>query len=81
MIKELKASSFQPTSDSVAALRDYNQGVELLREGKNLDAVKSLQAAVKEDRSLPWLTRGWPRPIPRWATTTKRNRLPIKLWS
>ena len=49
VIKELKASSFQPTSDSVPALRDYNQGVQLLREGKNLDAVKSLQAAVKED--------------------------------
>src|SRR4029077_15621837 len=27
VLKELKASSFQPTSTSVAALRDYNQGV------------------------------------------------------
>jgi len=49
VLKELKASSFQPSSKSVPALRDYNQGVQLLRNGKNLEAVKTLQAAVKED--------------------------------
>src|SRR4029077_1933925 len=49
VIKELQASSFQPTSKSVPALRDYNQGVQLLRDGQNLDAVKALQSAVKED--------------------------------
>jgi serine/threonine protein kinase/Tfp pilus assembly protein PilF len=49
VLKELKASSFQPTSQSVAALRDYNQALQLLREGKNLEAVKALQDAVKED--------------------------------
>jgi len=49
VLKELKASSFEPTSISVAALRDYNQGVRLLGDGKNLEAVKALQAAVQED--------------------------------
>jgi tetratricopeptide (TPR) repeat protein len=49
VLKELKASSFQPTSKSVPALRDYNQGVQLLRDGKNLEAVKTLQAAILED--------------------------------
>jgi serine/threonine protein kinase/tetratricopeptide (TPR) repeat protein len=49
VLKELKASSFQPTSRSVPALRAYNQGVQLLRDGKNLDAIKALQDAVKED--------------------------------
>src|ERR1700676_3860346 len=49
VLKELKASSFQPTSKSVPALRDYNQGVQLLRDGKNLEAAKSLQAAIKDD--------------------------------
>ncbi len=49
VLKELKASSFQPSSKSVPALRDYNQGVQLLRNGKNLEAVKTLQAAVQED--------------------------------
>jgi eukaryotic-like serine/threonine-protein kinase len=49
VLNELKASSFQPSSTSVPALREYNQSLQLLREGKNLDAVKSLQAAIKED--------------------------------
>jgi eukaryotic-like serine/threonine-protein kinase len=49
VLKELKASSFQPTSESVAALRDYNQSLQLIREGKNLDAIKGLQGAIKED--------------------------------
>jgi eukaryotic-like serine/threonine-protein kinase len=49
VMKELKASSFQPTSKSVPALRDYNQSVQMLREGKNLEAVKALQAAIQED--------------------------------
>jgi tetratricopeptide (TPR) repeat protein/predicted Ser/Thr protein kinase len=49
VLGELKASSFQPSSQSVSALRDYNQSLQLLRDGKNLDAVKALQDAVKED--------------------------------
>jgi len=49
VLKELKASSFQPSSKSVPALRDYNQGVQLLRDGKNLEAVKLFQATVKSD--------------------------------
>jgi eukaryotic-like serine/threonine-protein kinase len=49
VLNELKASSFQPSSSSVPALRDYNQSLQLLREGKNLEAVKSLQAAIKQD--------------------------------
>src|SRR5438270_1044259 len=49
VVKELKASSFQPSTKSVPALRDYNEGLQLLRQGKNLDAVKSLQAATQDD--------------------------------
>jgi serine/threonine protein kinase/Tfp pilus assembly protein PilF len=49
VLKELKSSSFQPSSQSVGALRDYNQSLQLLRDGKNLDAVKGLQDAIKED--------------------------------
>jgi eukaryotic-like serine/threonine-protein kinase len=49
VLKELKASSFQPSSKSVPALRDYNRSLQLLREGKNLEAVKTLQAAVQQD--------------------------------
>jgi tetratricopeptide (TPR) repeat protein/tRNA A-37 threonylcarbamoyl transferase component Bud32 len=49
VMKELKANSFQPTSKSVAALRSYDQGVQLLRDGKWIDAAKVLQTATKED--------------------------------
>ena len=49
VLKELKASSFQPSSKSVAALRDYNQGIGLQRDGKNLDAQKQFEQATKED--------------------------------
>ena len=49
VLKELKASSFQPTSKSVAALRSYDQGVQLLRDGKWTDAAKALQTATTED--------------------------------
>jgi eukaryotic-like serine/threonine-protein kinase len=49
VLKELKATSFQPTSQSAPALRAYNAGVQLLREGKNLEALHSFQAAVKND--------------------------------
>ncbi len=49
VLKELKASSFQPNSTSVAALRDYNQGIGFQRDGKNLEAEKQFQAATKED--------------------------------
>ncbi len=51
-IKELKASSFQPSSRSAPALRDYDQGIQLLRDGKNLDAVKALQSATREDENF-----------------------------
>ena len=49
VIKELKASSFQPSSRSAPALRDYSQGLQLLRDGKNTDAIKALQSATQED--------------------------------
>ncbi len=52
VLKELKASSFQTTSQSVAALRDYNQGLGFQRDGKNLEAQKQFAAATKADPSF-----------------------------
>jgi eukaryotic-like serine/threonine-protein kinase len=49
VLKELKANSFPITSQSVEALRDYNLGVGLQRDGKNLEAQKKLQTATKAD--------------------------------
>lgn len=52
VVKQLQASSFQPTSQSLPALRDYNEGVQLLRDGKNQEAEKKLQDATKEDSTF-----------------------------
>jgi eukaryotic-like serine/threonine-protein kinase len=49
VLEELKSQSFKPNSSSVDALRNYNEGLALMREGKNLDAYKSFQAATKLD--------------------------------
>ena len=49
VVDELKAQSFKPDSKSVEALRDYNEGASLMRAGKNLEALKYLQAATNED--------------------------------
>jgi eukaryotic-like serine/threonine-protein kinase len=49
VVEELKAQSFKPNSSSVEALRNYNEGLALMREGKNLDAYKSFQAATRDD--------------------------------
>ena len=52
VVKELKASSFQPTSKSVEALRDYNQALVAQRNGKSQDAQKLFEQATKEDPSF-----------------------------
>jgi len=49
LVKELQAQSFKPTSNSVDALRDYNEGLQLLRQGNNLEAQKRLLSATNED--------------------------------
>jgi eukaryotic-like serine/threonine-protein kinase len=52
VLKELKANSYQPTSTSIEALRDYNLGNGVLREGKNLEAEKHFEAATKKDAAF-----------------------------
>jgi tetratricopeptide (TPR) repeat protein len=48
-LDQLKAQAFKPSSRSIDALRAYDQGLEFMRVGKNLDADKSFQAAVNAD--------------------------------
>ena len=52
VLRELKASSFKPTSQSATALRAYNQGIGFQRDGKNLEAQKQFEIATKEDSSF-----------------------------
>ena len=49
LVKELQAQAFKPTSTSLEALRDFNQGLQRLRQGNNLEAQKRLAAATAED--------------------------------
>lgn len=49
MLKELKAHSERPSTNSVAALRAYNDGLQLARNGDNLAAQKQFEAATTAD--------------------------------
>ncbi len=49
VVKELQAQAFRPSSQSLDALRDYNEGLELVRQGNNLDAQKKFDAATQAD--------------------------------
>jgi len=49
VLKELRAKALRPSSNSVQALRAYNEGLELLRAGNNLGAAKRFEAATQQD--------------------------------
>jgi tetratricopeptide (TPR) repeat protein len=49
ILSELKATSWKPSTTSFDALRLYNEGVGLTREGKHQAALKSFDAATKAD--------------------------------
>jgi serine/threonine protein kinase/tetratricopeptide (TPR) repeat protein len=49
IVRELQAQAFRPSSKSMDALREYNQGLELVRQGNNLDAQKRFDAATQAD--------------------------------
>jgi len=49
IVKELQGQSFKPSTASLPALRDYDQGVQLARQGNFLNAQTQFEAAIKED--------------------------------
>jgi serine/threonine protein kinase/tetratricopeptide (TPR) repeat protein len=49
LLKELQEHAFKPSTTSVAALREYDHGLDQARAGKNTAAAQSFQAAIKED--------------------------------
>jgi tetratricopeptide (TPR) repeat protein len=49
VLKELRAKSSRPSSNSLPALRSYNEGMELSRQGNHLEAAKRFEAAVQAD--------------------------------
>jgi serine/threonine protein kinase/Tfp pilus assembly protein PilF len=48
-VKELQGQSFKPSTNSLPAMRDYDDGLHLARLGNFLDAAKRFEAATKED--------------------------------
>jgi tetratricopeptide (TPR) repeat protein len=52
VLKELRAKAFRPSSNSVQALRAYNEGLELVRSGNNLEAAKRFEVATQQDQEF-----------------------------
>jgi tetratricopeptide (TPR) repeat protein/predicted Ser/Thr protein kinase len=49
VIKELRSKSFRPSSESLEALREYNEGLELERQGNHLEAAKRFEGSIQAD--------------------------------
>src|SRR6266436_4515137 len=49
VLQELRAKSFQPSSSSLSALREYNEGLVLARQGNHLEAAKRFEASIQVD--------------------------------
>jgi len=50
--KELQAQAFKPSTSSIAALRDYDKGLQQARQGNHAGAVKQFQGALQEDSNF-----------------------------
>jgi tetratricopeptide (TPR) repeat protein len=48
-LAQLTATAFKPSTQSLEALRSYNEGLQLARQGKHSDAVKKFEASTKAD--------------------------------
>ena len=49
VLQELRSKSFQPSSISLQALRNYNEGLQLSRQGNHLEAAKRFTASIQAD--------------------------------
>jgi serine/threonine protein kinase/tetratricopeptide (TPR) repeat protein len=49
VLKELRAKSLKPSSQSLAALRFYNEGLQLARQGNHLEAARRFEASIQAD--------------------------------
>ncbi len=49
LLKDLQAAAFKPSTSSIAALRDYDRGLQQLRTGNYPEAVKGFQGAIEQD--------------------------------
>ena len=49
IVAELQAKRLRPSSESIQALRLYNEGLQLARQGSHLEALKRFEASTSED--------------------------------
>ncbi len=49
VVRELRAKPLQPSSKSLTALREYNEGLQLARLGNHSEALKHFEASTRED--------------------------------
>ena len=49
VLKDLRAKSLKPSSQSLDALRFYHEGIELARQGNHLEAAKRFEASIHAD--------------------------------
>ncbi len=49
LLEELRTQSLRPSSRSLPALREYNEGLRLARQGNNMEAQNHFEASIKED--------------------------------
>jgi tetratricopeptide (TPR) repeat protein/predicted Ser/Thr protein kinase len=49
VLKDLRAKSLKPSSQSLDALRFYHEGLELARQGNHLEATKRFEASIQAD--------------------------------
>ena len=52
IVQELQGQSFKPSTSSVPALRDYDQGLQSERRGDYLGAIKQFQTSTQEDANF-----------------------------
>ena len=52
LVKELQRQAFKPSTTSIAALRDYDLGLQNARQGNHAEAVKQFLAATQEDKQF-----------------------------
>ena len=51
-IRELEATAFAPSTESIGALRHYNEGLHLERQGNYIDALTAFEQSLKFDPSF-----------------------------
>jgi eukaryotic-like serine/threonine-protein kinase len=49
ILKDLQGKALKPSTNSIAALRYYNEGLQLDRQGKHLEAQKKFEASTRDD--------------------------------